>query len=78
MQHRVFNIRMSAFWVRKDPKFSTSIFSTVAAAGEVEGCDDGQQLLLSAFLCHYCINFVICVLVAGDALFRLQSYLQAI
>jgi hypothetical protein len=63
--------------VRRDPKFSASIVSTIVAAGDVEGCDDGEQLL-SAFLCDYCINFVMCVLVAGDALFRFHSNLQAI
>jgi len=51
------------FWVRRDPKFSAFIVSIIAAAGEVEGCDDGEQLLLSAFLCDYCINYVICVVV---------------
>jgi len=69
---------LAVFWVRNDPKFSTSIFSTVAAADEVEGCDEGEKFLLSVFLCDYCINFVICVLVTGDALFRSQSNLQAI
>lgn len=69
---------MVVFWVRRNPKLSASIVSTIAAAGEVEGCDDGEQLLLSAFLCDYCINYVICVVVAGDALFRSQSNLQAI
>jgi hypothetical protein len=61
--------------VRKDPKLSASIVSTVTPAGEVEGCDDGEQLLLSAFLCDYSINYVICVAVAGDAVFRSQSNL---
>ena len=64
--------------MKRDPKFSASIVSTIAAAGEVEGCNDGEQLLLSTFLCDYCTNFVICVLVAGDALFRSQSNLQAV
>lgn len=64
--------------MREDPKFSASIVSTIAAVGEVEGGDDGEQLLLSAFLCDYYINCVICVVVAGDALFRSQSNLQDI